>query len=393
MTVAPRGSRWLSGIVQIAEPDGVVDLGPGHLDPALLPTELMREAYGVAFDDYGPAGLTYGENQGPLPLREALAERVTAADGIPCHADQVVITAGTSTTLDLLARWSLPDADTVVADALAYDYGMRVFAERGLTATRVPMDAAGMVPEALDEALRSHRAAGNGVALLYLLPTFHNPTGLVVPRERRSALVEVARAHGVVVVEDDAYADIAFGPAPPPSAAGLAGYQGVLRLGTFSKSLAPGLRLGWLAADAATASRLAESAAFSSGGGLNHLAAVAVAGLLDSGAYEDHVRWLRDQLRHRRDALVSTLRATLPPEFRFTTPDGGFFLWVHLPDGYPEAEAVEAAARAGSPVVPGSRFGHGTGPAVRLSWSFHGPERLAEGARRLARAWTSALPG
>jgi DNA-binding transcriptional MocR family regulator len=170
--------------------------------------------------------------------------------------------------------------------------------------------------------------------------------------------------------------------------AGLAEYRGVVRLGTFSKSLAPGLRLGWLATDAATAKGFAESAAFSSGGGLNHLAAVAVAGLLESGAYDDHVTWLRDQLRRRRDALVSTLRAHLPPEFRFTTPDGGFFLWITLPDGVTEEAAVAAAARAGAPVLPGSRFGRGSNTAIRLSWSFHGPDRLAEGARRLARALT-----
>ncbi|HEX6345824.1 aminotransferase class I/II-fold pyridoxal phosphate-dependent enzyme [Umezawaea sp.] len=382
-------TRWREGVVQIVEPDGVVDLGPGHLDPALLPTDLLRTAYADAFDDYGPAGLTYGENQGPLPLREALARRVSSADGVPCRADQVVITAGTSTTLDLLARWAVPDADTVVADAFAYDHGMRVFTDRGLDAVRVPMDTHGMVPSALDEALD---AAGSGVALVYLLPTFHNPTGLVVPVERRRELIAVARRHGVRIVEDDAYADVVLGPPPPTSVAGLAGYRDVVRLGTFSKSLAPGLRLGWLVTDAATAKGFAESAAFSSGGGLNHLAAVAVAGLLESGAYDRHVVWLREQFRLRRDALVSTLRAHLPPEFRFTTPGGGFFLWVTLPDGVTEEAAVAAAARAGAPVLPGSRFGRGANAAIRLSWSFHGPDRLTEGARRLAGALAGPGP-
>jgi 2-aminoadipate transaminase len=383
--MAQGGPRWLDGIVQIAEPDGVIDLGPGHLDPALLPTELLREAYTAAFDDYGPAGLTYGENQGPLPLREALAKRITAADGVPCHADQVVITAGTSTTLDLLARWARPTADTVLADELAYDYGMRVFTERGLNAVRVPADRAGMIPAALDQALRDHHGAQ--VAFLYLLPTFHNPTGLVMPHDRRAALIEVAREHGVRVVEDDAYADVVFGSPPPTSVAGLAGYRGVLRLGTFSKSLAPGLRLGWLATDAATATAMAESAAFSSGGGLNHLAAVAVAGLLETGAYDHHVTQLRNHLRQRRDALVTTLRDHLPAEFRFTTPQGGFFLWLQLPASLSEAAAVEAAAQAGTPVVPGSRFGRTSTPTIRLSYSFHGPDALIEGAERLAQAW------
>lgn len=382
--MASGGSRWVPGIVQLAEPDGVVDLGPGHLDPELLPTDLLRSAYAAAFDDYGPAGLTYGENQGPLPLREALAERIANADGLSCHADQVVVTAGTSATLDLLARWSRSTGDTVMADTLSYDYGTRIFASRGMTVSRVRMDADGMVPSALDQALRARPAA-----LVYLLPTFQNPTGVLMPTSRREALIDVAQHHGVLVVEDDAYADITFGAAPPPSVTGLAGYEGVLRLGTFSKSLAPGLRLGWLAADAGTASRLAESAMFSSGGGLNHLAAVAVAGLLAGGAYQAHVRRLRKQLRLRRDALVCALREHLPPEFRFACPTGGFFLWLTLPDGYQEASAARAAAEAGAPVIPGSRFGHGSAPAVRLSYSFHSPDQLVEGVRRLASAWVS----
>jgi hypothetical protein len=263
--VAQGGPRWVDGIVQVAEPHGVIDLGPGHLDPALLPTELLRQAYADAFDDYGPAGLTYGDNQGPLPLREGLAKRITAADGVPCHADQVVITAGTSTTLDLLARWARPSADTVLADELAYDYGMRVFTERGLNDVRVPADAAGMIPAALDEALRRHHTAR--IAFLYLLPTFHNLTGLVMPHERRTALIKIARKHGLPVVEDDAYADIKFGSPPPTSVAGLAQYQNTIRLGTFSKSLALGLRLGWLATNLTTAADFATSATFSSGGG------------------------------------------------------------------------------------------------------------------------------
>jgi len=387
VAVVPGGSRWLAGIVQIAEPEGVIDLGPGHLDPALLPTDLLRTAYADAFADYGPAALTYGENQGPLPLREALAARIGKADGTPCQPDQVVITAGTSTTLDLLARHAPLGA--VVTDQLSYDYGTRVFTERGLTLTRVPMDASGMIPTALDEALHAHRSTGTNVAFIYLLPTFHNPTGLVAPLDRRLALIEVARNHDVTIVEDDAYADITFDTPPPPSVASLADYQGVLRLGTFSKSLAPGLRLGWLATDPTTASKMADSAVFSSGGGLNHLAAVTIAGLMESGSYDHHVTWLRDQLRQRRDALTTTLTKHLPPAFHLTTPPGGFFLWCTLPDGITESAALTAAREAGTPVIPGSNFGTTPTPAIRLSYSFHTPTTLTEAAGRLAKAWSS----
>lgn len=376
--------RWSSDVVQLAEPPGVVDLGPGHLDPDLLPTDLLRTAYAAAFDEYGPAGLTYGHNQGPLPLRAAIAERISAADGLACEPDRIVVTAGTSTTLDLLARWVRPARDVVVADELSYDLGLRIFRQRGMRVVRVPMDGDGMRPEELDRVLR---AGASRVAAVYVLPAFHNPTGLVVPPERRLTLLEVASAHGVPVVEDDAYAETAFDSALPISIASTAGYRGVLRLGTFAKSLAPGLRLGWLATDPDTAARIAASAVFTSGGGVNHLAAVAVAGLLANGVFDAHVRRLRAGLRDRCDALTAALHAELP-EVRFQRPRGGFFVWAGLPGHWSQRAAVEAAERAGVPVASGTRFGRGRG-YVRLCHSFHGPQALADAVSVLARAWGS----
>jgi 2-aminoadipate transaminase len=387
----PSGRRWQPGIVQVAEAAGITDLGPGHLDPALLPTALLTLAYVDALADYGPAALTYGENQGPLPLRAALAARIGAADGRPCAPDQLVITAGTSTTLDLLARGVPRDGAVVLTDAVSYDLGVGIFRERGLRVRGVSMDSAGMDPGSLDGVVRAERAAGRTVAFVYLMPTFHNPTGLVVPEHRRRALLEVCRHHELTVVEDDAYTDVWFEPdAVPRSMAGLAGYRGVFRLGTFSKSLAPGLRLGWLLTDADTATAMADGAMFTSGGGLNHLAATAVSGLIETGDYDRNLDSLRTRLRARRDALVDSLRAGLPPEFTVSRPAGGFFVWVRPPAGRGEPELVAAARRAGILVADGARFGAGTGPAVRLCFSFHPPGRLSDAADRLAAAWRDA---
>ena len=133
----------------------------------------------------------------------------------------------------------------------------------------------------------------------------------------------------------------------------------------------------------------ADSAVFSSGGGLNHLAAVTIAGLMETGSYDHHVTWLRDQLRQRRDALTTTLTTHLPPGFHLTTPPGGFFLWCTLPDGITESAALTAAREAGTPVIPGSNFGTTPTPAIRLSYSFHTPTTLTEAAGRLAKAWSS----
>ncbi|HEX5119883.1 MAG TPA: aminotransferase class I/II-fold pyridoxal phosphate-dependent enzyme [Pseudonocardiaceae bacterium] len=390
-TPAAGGSWWIPGVVQCPDPAGVVNLGPGYLDPALLPTDALRDAYASALTEYGPAALAYGENQGPLPLRTALADRITRADGVPCSPDQLVITAGTSSMLDLLAR-SAPDGAVVFVEDLSYDLGVEIFRARGLTVRRVPTDESGMAPDVLAHAIE-HASTGRGrVAFMYLVPTFHNPTGRVVPQDRRSALIAVAQRYGVTVIEDDAYADVFLEPdAVPRSLAGSAGYQGVLRLGSFSKSLAPGVRLGWLAADSPTANAWADSAMFVSGGGVNHLAAMAVTTLIESGGYERHVGRLRDQLRQRRDALVDTLRGEL--DFPVPRPAGGFFVWLRPPDRCAESELVAAAERDGVPVAAGSRFGEARGPAVRLAFSFHPPDRLADAAARLSAAWRATLSG
>ena len=370
------GRWWIPGVVQCPDPAGVVNLSPGYLDPALLPTDLLRDAYAAALTEYGPAALAYGENQGPLPLRTALAGRIALADGVPCSPDQLVITAGTSSMLDLIAR-SAPCGATVLVEELSYNFGVEIFRARGLSVRRVPTDEHGMVPDGLANAI-----AESDVAFVYLVPTFHNPTGRVVPTDRRLALIAVAQAHDVTIVEDDAYTEIFFeSDAVPRSMAGLANYAGVVRLGSFSKSLAPGVRLGWLAADAPTASAWADSAMFVSGGGVNHLAAMAVTTLIEHGGYERHGTWLRDQLRQRRDALVDTLRGAL--DFPVPRPAGGFFVWLR-PNRHSEAELVAAAERIGVPVAGGSRFGPTGEPAVRLAFSFHRPDRLADAAVRLA---------
>jgi DNA-binding transcriptional MocR family regulator len=269
----------------------------------------------------------------------------------------------------------------VLTELLTYDLARRIFVDRGLAVRGVPLD-----PDVLTKAVATEERR---IAFLYVLPTFHNPTGSVMSRARRTGLLEAARELGLLIVEDDPYTDLALTPAASiPSLAGLAGYRDVIRLCTASKSLAPGLRLGWLLTDAERCSQMTSSGMFASGGGLNHLAALATATLLESGAYDRHVRWLRAELRARRDALLTPLRSGLP-HFSFTAARGGFFIWVELPPARTETDVLEAAIHAGVLVAAGSRFGDTGRPAIRLSFSFHNPERLAEAARRLIPAWQS----
>ena len=307
---------WHPDVVQAVSPRGVLDLGPGYLEPGLLPVDLLRDGYSRALAEYGSAALTYGTNAGAVPLREALAARVAAADGIPCGPDQVLITAGTSYALNLITTSTTVAGQVVFVDETSYDFGRRIFTDHGLLTREVRSDSQGMDPQALRDGVEQERAAGREPAFAYLTPTFHNPTGKLVGTARRRELIAVAEDLGLLLVEDDAYAELDLDGGPPPrSMGGLAGYRGVIRLGTFSKTIGPGLRLGWLVAEPAVVDRFADRGLLVSGGSANHVTSLAVEELIRGGEYDRHLTWLRTRLRERRDALVTAVRTRRRQQF------------------------------------------------------------------------------
>ncbi|MDB1088329.1 aminotransferase class I/II-fold pyridoxal phosphate-dependent enzyme [Streptomyces sp. ACA25] len=387
-TGAEQVTPWRPGIVQAVAPPGVQDLGPGYLAPELLPVDLLRQAYGRALDVYGPAALAYGHDPGADPLRELLARRAAGEDGEPCGPEHVVITAGTSQALFLLATAVASPGDAVVVEQSCYDYGQDILRDCGLALYRAETDSSGITPHGLQAALAEAGRDGRRGAFLYLNPTFHNPTGRTIPVARRRELLAVTGQCGLLIVEDDAYAELDLtGEGRPPSFAALSGYHGVVRLCTFAKTLAPGLRLGWLLSDPATADRLARHALFRSGGSLNHTTAMAVGMLLDGGAYDGHLAFLRERLRLRRDTLAAALRDSVGSAVEFTVPAGGFFLWLRPRGDRPEAGLLAAAEDAGVRVAAGSRFGPMSRPRLRVAYSLTSPTGLQEAAGRLAEAW------
>jgi enduracididine biosynthesis enzyme MppQ len=374
--------------VQAVSPPGVLDLGPGYLEPALLPVDLLRDAYVAALAEFGSAALSYGANRGAYALRNALAARAAGTNGQLCGPDNVLVTGGISQALQVIATMLAKPGQVVLVDQTSYDFGRRIITDCGLRLREVPGDSAGMDPQALIDAVTAERAAGGQPAFVYLNPTFHNPTGLVVPAARRHDLVSAAAQQEVLIVEDGAYSELGLDQtATPVSFAELAAFRGVIRLHSFAKTLAPGLRLGWLLADPSLVDRLAGHGLFVSGGCVNHVSSLAATVLLLSGNYDRHLRWLKSQLKVRRDTLVGSLRDHLDERVEFVAPGGGFFLWLTFNDHHQEPDLLAAAQRAGVAVAAGSRFGTIPRPSLRLAYSFNSPERLADAASRLSHAW------
>lgn len=378
VSTLPHARWWRAGVVQTVSPPGVTDLGPGYLEPSLLPVDEIRPLYAEVLTEFGPAALSYGANAGAEPLRALLAARHD------CAAEEIMVTAGTSQALTLLCTVLGRPGLSVVVERTCYDLGRSIMTDHGLRLREVDADREGVRPQALDQIL-SH---DDNVAFVYLTPTFHNPTGTVAGESRRRELLAVTARHGVPIVEDDAYTELSLDrTAPPPALAALAGRRGVIRLGSFAKTLGPGLRLGWLEAEPDLIETLTGRGQLVSGGALNHLTSLAVAMLMEDGRYDRRLSWLREQLRLRRDSLVAALRAGTDESVTVNHPAGGFFVWLSFDPRHSEASLLAAADQAGVAVAPGSRFGSATGTHLRLAYSLNPPDRLAEAAAQLAAAW------
>jgi DNA-binding transcriptional MocR family regulator len=360
-------------ITQFTERPGILDLGCGHPSPGLLPVEPWLAAAGASARSYGWQALTYGTVAGPGPLIEWLSEHLATTN--------FFITAGASHALALITGLLAEPGDTVLVDAPTYHFALRILGDCGVRLVAAPPD--------LDACITSLRAAGHRVPMMYLVPTFGNPTGASVPAERRRYLVDVTHRAGVTLVEDDTYRELAYdGPAPVSlwdlaAGPGVAG-SGVIRIGSFAKTVAPGLRLGWINAVPSLIARLSELGYVDSGGGVNHANALTMASFCTSGSFDRHVTDLRAAYRERRDVLAGALRG-----FQISVPAGGWFLWARLPDGLLADDLLPVAEKHGVSFVPGPRFFPGGDDGhqyLRLAYSFLDLPELAEAADRLSRA-------
>jgi DNA-binding transcriptional MocR family regulator len=373
---------------------GIIELAFGEPDPALLAVELVRRAAAAVLDDAGPTALAYGPIAGPRALRDEIARRVAAREGCTCTAADVLVSGGNSQALGQVLTVLAKPGDVVLVESPTYNLALGILRDHPVEVVGVPLDEDGLRLDALRTALAELHAAGKRARLLYTIPTFHNPAGVSLSAPRRQGLLEIAAEHGLVVVEDDVYRELVYEGQAPPALWALDGAAPVVRLGSFSKTLAPGLRVGWINASGGLLERLAAEGVLESGGCVSQFGASVVARLLSAGGYDQHLAELLRSYAARRDALAGALREHLPAGCSFSTPAGGFFIWLTLPRGLLAAELLPAAEARGVAFAPGARFcSDADDRSLRLSFSLYDEATLREGAWRLGMAVTAAQAG
>lgn len=366
---------------------GVIELGFGEPDLSLLPLAVIERCCRDAIARNGRPMLAYGLNEGPGELRRRVAELITAREGRAPEPESLIITGGNSHGFAHILDRFVEHDDVVLVEEPTYSLGLWVAADRGVPIEPVPIDADGLIVDELEERLRALRRAGRRPRLLYTVPTFHNPAGVSLAADRRRRLVELAAAEDLLIVEDDAYRELWYDEPAPPSLWSLAAEGTVLRLGSFSKVIAPGLRTGWLTASRAQAERYATCGLLESGGHVSWFSTFVTAQFLAEGLYDEHIALLRSVYSRRRDALCDALARELPPDWRFTRPAGGFFVRVVAPEGVSATRLLETAEEHGVGFVPGTRNQlRGGDDTFRLGFTLYEPEKLREGIARLTAA-------
>jgi 2-aminoadipate transaminase len=374
---------------QMSQRPGMIELGLGHPDPALLPLDAIHAAATAAFERFGANALNYGFDRGPGPLGDFLTERIATREGRRPEAGQLMVTGGTSHGLDHLLTLMAEPGDTILFEAPSYHLAAHILSDHPVRVVGVPTDADGLDPVAFADRIDRVRASESRPLALYCVPTFNNPTGASWTLARRKAVLEIAHRERVRIIEDDVYRELAYDGAVEPSLWSLSPDPGaVIRFGSFSKSLAPGLRVGWMTADADLVIQITKSGVIDSGGGVNQFAAMCAAAFCMDGGYDLQIERFRTAYRARRDALIEALHAHAPA-LNVRTPGGGFFVWPELPEHVTEQKLLEAAQLRGVAFLPGGRFYTSTAPKrghARLCFALYAPDVLREAAHKLGQA-------
>jgi DNA-binding transcriptional MocR family regulator len=388
------GAFWVAGSRQPTEPPPVpaIQLTGGIPDPDTLPIEELIQASDTVLRREGQEALRYGGHQGHAGLREWLAEHMGEQEGLSLTADNFTITNGISGALINVAETFLDEGDVGLCESPTFPGGAGTIQNCLAEVRSVTLDADGLVPEALEEAIERIEGEGKRVKLLYTIPNFQNPTGSTLSLERRKAVVDICQRHSVLIAEDDAYGDIRAEGQRPPTLFALAEGRGAVFMGTFSKTMATGLRIGWVLAGQGAIDALLRTR-FDLG--TSPWTQRTILEFCSTGAFAKHLDKVNAVYRSKRDVMLSALDERCSRYATWNRPDGGFFIWMTLAEGVDPKKLAEAARRLGVAYVNGAAFHlDGTGRnKVRLCFSNVAEADIPEAIMRLGRAMEEASSG
>jgi 2-aminoadipate transaminase len=360
----------------------VVSLAGGMPYVAALPHQVLADSYASMMASKGNLAIQYGSGQGDAVLRDQIRE-IMGLEGISSSVEDLVITTGSQHGLDLLAGLFLDEGDVVLAEGPSYVGAIGIFRHYQAHIEHVYTDENGMSPEALEDAIAEMKRAGKTIKFLYLVPNFANPSGVTLSAERRPRILEICKRNHILVIEDNPYGLLYFDK-PVPAALRSMDEEGVVYLGSFSKILAPGFRVGYVLAPPAIRDKmvLAQESALLCPSSFSQML---ISEFLAKSDWKGQVNTFRGVYKERKDAALAAMHDFLP-DLATTRPDGGFYLWVTLPEGIDSKAMLPLAVKELVAYTPGTAFfGDGTGHQyLRICYSFPTPENIRVGIKRLA---------
>jgi 2-aminoadipate transaminase len=358
----------------------------GHNDADQLPVDELMAAAEAVLRREGATLATYGLNSGPLgyrPLRDFLVAKLKRDAGIICSAEEILITSGSLQAIDLVNGILLARGDSVLIEEATYGGVLSRFARLGVNAVGIPLDHEGLRLDAVEAALVDHERRGIRPKYIYTIPTVQNPTGTIMGEPRRRALLELAHRYGVPIFEDDCYADLIWDGRRPPALYAMSQRGGVIHIGSFSKSVAPALRVGYIVAGWDVLSRMLALKTDAGSGALEQM----VLAEYCTRHFHDHVPKLTRALRAKLEVLMDALSEHFGTAAEFDDPKGGIFLWVKLPDVVDSRKLAQAALAAGVAINPGPEWSADAAygkSRLRLCFAHPSPETLRQGVAALA---------
>ncbi|HMR99542.1 MAG TPA: PLP-dependent aminotransferase family protein [Anaerolineales bacterium] len=372
-------------VIQTPIPPDVIDLGLGNPPLSLLPLDMIRASAQNVLAKSDNSFLQYGTERGDGYFRAALAEFLGGGYGFSVNADNLFVTTGISNALDLVCTFFTKPGDTILVEEPSYFLALRIFADHHLNVVSVETDEHGIIPESLETKIISPPPK-----FLYLIPAFQNPTGHTLSQERREQIVRLAEKHNFLIVADEVYQLLNYSGQPPKPFGAFVDSKHVISLGSFSKILAPGLRLGWMQAHADIIKRFANSGLMDSGGGLNPFTSAILRGVIESGGLGNNIARLKQIYLSQIQVMDEALRRHLP-QAKYTIPRGGYFFWLKFPDSMDIGALRKQAGAFNVDFRQGALFSSNGGLKnyMRLCFVMYEADKIEEGVQRLRELYLS----